>query len=217
MIYNGWIKGHKDAVALKTLFDPRVSEDLRKEYIDELLVLSRVRHSNIVNFLGACMTSPHLFFVMELCACSLFDKLHKYRETVLAPDCLRIAIDISSAMEYLHALSPAIIHRDLKSLNVLQAYDGSMKICDFGLVKVRNTQAGTPAYMAPELLDNKPFNKSVDVYAFAILLYEIFTCEIPFYLVDVMNIRTKVINGERPHISAGCMPQDVEDLVKQAW
>ncbi len=60
-----------------------------------------------------------------------------------------LQIDISSAMEYLHSLKPAIIHRDLKSLNILQAYDGSLKLCDFGLVKVKNAQAGTPAYMAP--------------------------------------------------------------------
>jgi serine/threonine protein kinase len=52
-------------------------------------------------------------------------------------------------MEYLHAQHPIIIHRDLKSHNVLRAYDGSLKICDFGLVRVKNAQAGTPAYMAP--------------------------------------------------------------------
>lgn len=58
-------------------------------------------------------------------------------------------IDVASAMEYLHAISPAIIHRDLKSHNILQASNGAFKVCDFGLVKVRHTTAGTPAYMAP--------------------------------------------------------------------
>lgn len=52
-------------------------------------------------------------------------------------------------MEYLHAQRPSIVHRDLKSHNVLRAYDGSLKVCDFGLVKAKNAQAGTPAYMAP--------------------------------------------------------------------
>ena len=64
-------------------------------------------------------------------------------------------IDVSSAMEYLHSLRPCIIHRDLKSHNVLQSYQGTLKICDFGLVSVRNAQAGTPAYMAPELIQNR--------------------------------------------------------------
>ena len=64
-------------------------------------------------------------------------------------------------------------HRDLKSHNLLIAADGSIKLCDFGLVRTRTTTAGTPNYMSPELLDNRPFNKTVDVYAFGILLYEV--------------------------------------------
>jgi serine/threonine protein kinase len=60
-----------------------------------------------------------------------------------------VQIDVGSAMEYLHALSPAIIHRDLKSHNILRSQNGVYKVCDFGLVKVRHTTAGTPAYMAP--------------------------------------------------------------------
>ena len=58
-------------------------------------------------------------------------------------------IDVASAMEYLHSLNPAIIHRDLKSHNVLRSQNGVYKVCDFGLVKVKHTTAGTPAYMAP--------------------------------------------------------------------
>jgi serine/threonine protein kinase len=58
-------------------------------------------------------------------------------------------------MEYLHALTPAIIHRDLKSLNVLRSVDGVFKVCDFGLVRNRNIAAGTPNYMAPGKIINR--------------------------------------------------------------
>lgn len=74
IIYKGYWK--KKAVALKTLFDARISEDLKKEYMDELLVMSKVDHSNIVKFLGACMTPPNLCFLMELCDTSLHQILH---------------------------------------------------------------------------------------------------------------------------------------------
>ena len=75
MIYKGWYKDEQ--VALKTLFDSRIGEDLKREYMDELLVMSKVKHSNIVKFLGACMKPPNLCFVMEMCECSLYgNQLH---------------------------------------------------------------------------------------------------------------------------------------------
>lgn len=152
IIYRGFWKNQP--VALKTLFDTRISADLKKEYMDELLVMSRVKHSNIVRFLGACMTPPNLCFIMELCETSLFHILHVDRIRMSTHEMYGAAIDVASAMEYLHSLSPAIIHRDLKSHNVLKVYDKEYdvmryKVCDFGLVKNTNTTAGTPAYMAP--------------------------------------------------------------------
>lgn len=90
VIYNGWYKS--EPVALKTLFDTRVSEDLKQQYMDELLVMSRVKHSNIVKFLGACMTPPNLFFVMEMCNGSLFDVLHTERERITEREAIRMAV-----------------------------------------------------------------------------------------------------------------------------
>lgn len=74
IIYKGWFR--EKPVALKTLFDARIGADLKQEYMDELLVMSKVEHSNIVKFLGACMTPPNLCFIMELCETSLFNLLH---------------------------------------------------------------------------------------------------------------------------------------------
>lgn len=74
IIYKGWWKDQP--VALKTLFDARISADLKKDYMNELLVMSKLNHSNIVRFLGACMTPPNLCFIMELCDTSLFQLIH---------------------------------------------------------------------------------------------------------------------------------------------
>lgn len=77
-------------------------------------------------------------------------------------------------MQYLHGQSPAIVHRDLKTHNLLIDYGGRIKVCDFGLVSTRSKCAGTPNYMAPELLrSGTSFSKKVDVYAFGILLWEV--------------------------------------------
>jgi serine/threonine protein kinase len=147
LIYKGWWKDKP--VGLKTLFDSRIGEDLRKEYMDELLVMSKVKHQNIVKFMGACMTPPQLCFIMELFECSLYQLLHVERQQFSLGEAVQVAIDVGSAMEYLHSLSPAIIHRDLKSLNILKGFNGIYKVCDFGLVKCKHATAGTPAYMAP--------------------------------------------------------------------
>ena len=90
VIYMGWYKDK--TVALKTLFDPRVDESLKQEYLDELLVMSKIKHSNIVSFMGACLTSPHLFFMMELCENSLYTLLHVDRFQFTEKENMRIAV-----------------------------------------------------------------------------------------------------------------------------
>lgn len=128
-----------------------------------------------------------------------------------------VQIDVGSAMEYLHSLSPAIIHRDLKSLNILRSFNGQYKLCDFGLVKVKHATAGTPAYMAPELIENKHFNKSVDVYAFGILLWELVALEMPFFGVDIPTIRERVVDGVRPRIPSYGVSPRLHKLITNCW
>lgn len=216
VIHRGYWKSN--AVAIKTLFNPRVTDDVKQEYMDELLVMSKLNHSNIVAFYGACMTPPNLCFVMELCECSVFDILHINRERITDNECVRIATDVACAMEYLHSLKPTIIHRDLKSHNILRDYQGSYKICDFGLVMCKNAQSGTPAYMPPELLLNKPFNRSVDVYMFGIVLNELLTREIPFAQLDLNEVRRRIISGERPALPSHCGASTrLGGLIMRCW
>ena len=211
VVQQGYWRG--ESVALKTLFDVRVSESLKQEYMNELLVMSELQHPNIVTLLGACMNPPNLCFVMELCETSLFELLHRNRNTTnnnsssrsnrrwdkssfSAYEKVQMARDVAAGVAYLHSLTPAIIHRDIKSLNLLRAYDGAIKLCDFGLVKTQHTTAGTPAYMAPELLQNQTFNRSVDVYAVGVVICEIFSEEIPFEGIDAVGVRKMVCAGE---------------------
>lgn len=185
--------------------------------MDELMVMSKVSHSNIVKFIGASMVPPNLCFVMEICDCSLHHVLHVEKPKLTDYTLIQMAVDIACALEYLHSLRPAIIHRDLKSLNVLRSFDGGLKLCDFGLVMVKHSQAGTPAYMSPELFQNKPFNKKVDVFAFGVLLWEIYTQEIPWAQTPITDIRDKVVNGDRPAIPTYSLPREISDLIRRCW
>lgn len=207
-------------MALKTLFDPKVNEELKQEFMDELLIMSQVSHPNIVTFYGASLKPPTLCFVMELCECSLFDLLHDSRtDAFTSHQRVSFCYQISKGMEYLHSTTrPAIIHRDIKSANVLVGEGGKvLKLCDFGLVRTRNASAGTPNYMAPELLLNSTFSKAVDTYAFAILMWEIFSQELPFRGYDVEDIKRNVVRGERPEVPTLDVPAECQEIMKRGW
>lgn len=103
--------------------------------------------------------------------------------------------------KYMHSLG--IVHRDIKSHNVLIDDGFNVKICDFGLARFKADigkgtmqYSGTPNYMAPELFQKRPYDEKVDVFAFGNLLWEIVTREVPYDGLDVPDIRDKVLKGE---------------------
>lgn len=120
-------------------------------------------------------------------------------------------------MEYLHGRNPSVIHRDIKSQNVLVSKDGQVKLCDFGLVESKITTAGTPSYMAPELLENGHFSRKVDVYAFAILFWEMFTNTVPFQSWGIADIREFVIQGNRLKLPYEDCPKLCCKLIEKCW
>ncbi|CAK5221495.1 unnamed protein product [Aphanomyces euteiches] len=212
IVYRG--KYLSKPVALKTLFDPRVDDSLKQEFMDELHVMSKLNHPNVVAFIGACLEAPNLCFVMELCTMSMYELLHTTNDPISVASLVTMATQVVSAMRYLHGLSPAIVHRyafpspssadllgrDLKSQNVLVDTRGDVKL-------TKERTAGTPAYMPPELLAGKPFSKAVDVYMFGVLLWEMFARDVPFRGYDIDDIQRKVLHGDRPRIpTTDCPP-----------
>ncbi len=135
---------------------------------------------NCVLFMGACTTPPELCIVTEFIGRgSLHDVMKSNRPDFDWKKKLKIATHAAIGMLYLHSRSPPIVHRDLKSDNLLVTDDFSCKVCDFGLARVKahvthvettHANAGTPAWMAPELLRGEEFDERVDVYVFALLL-----------------------------------------------
>ena len=116
VVYEGYWRGRH--VAMKTLFDPRVSDKLKQEFMDELHVMSALSHPNIVELLAANTKPPKLVIVMELCDRSLAQLLHQTQEDLSQEVLVGLAADIASGLHYLHTRDPAIIHRDIKSPNI---------------------------------------------------------------------------------------------------
>ncbi|KAG2308298.1 hypothetical protein Bca52824_028046 [Brassica carinata] len=161
-----------------------VSQEAKREFQNEVELLSKIQHSNIISLLGSASEISSSFIVYELMEKgSLDDQLH-------GPSCgsaltwhmrMKIALDTARGLEYLHEhCHPPVIHRDLKSSNILLDSSFNAKISDFGLavsVGVHGSNniklSGTLGYVAPEyLLDGKLTDKS-DVYAFGVVLLEL--------------------------------------------
>ncbi|CAL9194998.1 unnamed protein product [Musa hybrid cultivar] len=159
-------------------------QDCEREFANEIDLLGRVRHPNIVPLLGYCVHGETRLLVYELMQNgSLETQLHgpSHGSALTWHLRMKIALDIARGLEYLHEhCNPPVIHRDLKSSNILLDSDFNAKISDFGLaVLSRNHNkgtlklSGTLGYVAPEyLLDGKLTEKS-DVYAFGVVLLEL--------------------------------------------
>ncbi|GAA6063833.1 hypothetical protein JCM10212_003995 [Sporobolomyces blumeae] len=152
--------------------------------IKELGLLRDLRHENIVQFIGVSIpkqpSAVPVMIVTELCANGdLFD----YIRGVEAPpfrDILEILLGIAKGIEYLHTRKPSIIHRDIKSSNVLITSQGVAKIADFGLARIKTSTksmirslVGTVNWQAPELWHPHPrYNEKVDVYSIGLVMWE---------------------------------------------
>ncbi|CAB1346816.1 unnamed protein product, partial [Coregonus sp. 'balchen'] len=131
------------------------------------------------------------------------------------------ASGIASGMNYLHLHK--IIHRDLKSPNVLVTQQDTVKISDFGTSKElsdKSTQmsfAGTVAWMAPEVIRNEPVSEKVDIWSFGVVLWELLTGEIPYKDVDSSAIIWGVgSNSLHLPVPSTC-PDGFKILMKQTW
>ena len=134
----------------------------------------------------------------------------------------KIGLDIAKGVYYLHNHKPPILHRDLKSLNVL--LDGAMtaKLADFGwtrvISKVMTSKIGTYQWMAPEVINGQKYTEKADVFSFGIILWEIATRKPPYYGIDGTEVSKRVANENfRPKISEKECPAPLLHLMRRCW
>ncbi|PNX96854.1 receptor-like protein kinase [Trifolium pratense] len=163
----------------------KADSDADREFENEVSLLSKIRHQNIIKLLGYCIHGESRFLVYEFMESgSLETQLHgPTRGSSLTWYIrLRIAIDVARALEYLHEHSnPPVVHRDLKSSNVLLDSNFNAKLSDFGLAVASGMQhknmkmSGTLGYVAPEYISHGKLTDKSDVYAFGVVLLELLT------------------------------------------
>jgi len=183
-----------------------------------------LNHPNVVQFIGAVTEPSNLCIITQFCARgSLADLLLDDSIEMSFARKLKFALDAAKGMLYLHNSNPVILHRDLKSDNLLVAMDWTVKVGDFGLTrflseKNKMTQVGTPMWMAPEIITGKQYTEKADVYAFGIILWEILTRAEPYDDKEPMQIVIEVVRDDlRPTIPEGLKNSPLVPLMKDCW
>ncbi|PIN22023.1 Serine/threonine protein kinase [Handroanthus impetiginosus] len=184
-VYKGCLPDGKE-LAVKIL---KPSEDALKEFVLEIEFITALHHKNIISLFGFCFEDNHLLLVYDfLSRGSLEENLHGNKKERLAfgwNERYRVAIGIAEALDYLHNReTQPVIHRDVKSSNILLSDDFEPQLSDFGLAKwasATSTQmtctdvAGTFGYLAPEYFMYGKVNEKIDVYAYGVVLLELLT------------------------------------------
>ncbi|XP_077580645.1 protein kinase Npk [Stigmatopora nigra] len=209
-----WISQDKEVAVKKLLKIDKEAE-----------ILSVLSHKNIIQFYGAVLESPNYGIVTEYASGgSLYEYLSSEQSEEMDMEQIMMwAIQMAKGMHYLHAEAPIkVIHRDLKSRNVVMTADKVLKICDFGASKFLShtthmTVVGTFPWMAPEVIQSLPVSETCDTYSYGVVLWEMLTREVPFKGFEGLQVAWLVVEKqERLTIPSSC-PASFAELMRKCW
>ena len=240
-VYKGIYDG--EAVAVKVLDwedDGKESTTNRALFRQEVTVWHKLDHPNVTKFVGASMGTTNLKIptadsensLPQRACCVVVEyvsggTLKQYlirnrRKKLAFKVVIKLALDLSRGLSYLH--SEKIVHRDVKTDNMLLDVQSNLKIADFGVARVEalnpkdmTGETGTLGYMAPEVIDGKPYNRRCDVYSFGICLWEIYCCDMPYPDLSFVDVSSAVVlHNLRPEIPR-CCPTVLANIMKKCW
>ncbi|KFW80154.1 Serine/threonine-protein kinase 36, partial [Manacus vitellinus] len=196
-VYKGRRKHSAQVVALK--FIPKVgrSEKELKNLQREIEIMRGLHHPNIIQMLDSFETDKEVVVVTDYAEGELFQILED--DGSLPEDQVQtIAAQLVSALYYLH--SHRILHRDMKPQNILLGKDGVVKLCDFGFARAMSIHTmvltsikGTPLYMSPELVEERPYDHTADLWSVGCILYELFVGTPPFYTNSIFQLVSLIV------------------------
>ncbi|PHT31226.1 hypothetical protein CQW23_27563 [Capsicum baccatum] len=192
-VYKGVYDGKQVAVKILDLSDEKRRTTLTKAFAQEVSIWHKLDHPNVASILGRRLSLNSV---------------------------TKLALDVARGLSYLH--SKKVVHRDVKTTNLVLDKEGRVKIIDFGVSRVEascptnmSAETGTIGYMAPEVLIGLPYDHKCDVYSFGICLWEIYSCSIP-YSGQSPHAFSAMYKSRRPEIPNTC-PSALANIMKQCW
>ncbi|KAI9917155.1 hypothetical protein PsorP6_012467 [Peronosclerospora sorghi] len=230
-------------VVMKRILPKVMSNTLLRRFMDEIRLSARMDHPKIVHFIGVAWTNLlDLSLVVEFLPHGDLTTLLRqkrqeqdYRRAFSWLDAtshprskVELALDIIDAVVYLHSFNPTIIHRDLKTRNILLSHEWDAKLSDFGISRETSETStmtggmGTIAWIAPEVLQGQRYSERADIFSLGIVLSEMDTCGHPYNsnrtedgaLTDAKIALLVTSNAIKPTIEADC-PRAIHDLILQ--
>ena len=179
----------------------KTNQEERPYFQREVEVMYKVHHNNVVKLFGHFEDNNYCYFLMEyISKGNVYNLLPTDKKKRLSTKvCSYIVRDVISAVYYLHHMNPPIIHRDIKPENVLLSEKLVAKLTDFGWSNYmqgdekRTTVCGTPIYLAPEIMEEKPHDEAVDLWCIGVLLFELVTSNPPFLGNDLDTLKENVL------------------------
>ncbi|XP_031481180.1 integrin-linked protein kinase 1-like isoform X2 [Nymphaea colorata] len=222
-------------VAVKILDkDDYTDRDSINAFRQELTLLEKVRHPNVVQFVGAVTQNIPMMIVSEYHPRGDLGSYLQKKGRLQTPKALRYALDIARGMNYLHECKPdPIIHCNLKPKNIMLDNGGHLKVAGFGLVNFSKLSAdtaklvepgslidGSSLYVAPEVYKGEIFDRSADAFSFGLILYEMLE-GVPAFHPKSSEEALKMIalEGKRPafKVKSKNLPADLRELIEECW
>ena len=190
-------------LVVKAIMLTGYSEVQRREIINEVTVMSRASHPNVIAYEGSFVERDTLHIVMELAGGG--DLAHLIKAQAGVPlgeeQIWSVVVQVSEGLQHLH--ERRILHRDIKAMNIFTDARGAVKIGDLGLARLlpahsshARTGVGTPLYFSPEMCEERPYNEKSDVWALGCLVYELCSLRPPFLASNQMALARKILTTE---------------------
>jgi len=202
--------------------DPAVQKRFNKSFLNEAALIGRLIHPHIIQIFHADVTDEYSYIVMEYAPGETLESRCSVSNLLPIDSVVETAFKCSLALEY--ASRQGVIHRDIKPANILRGENNEVKISDFGAAQLESGEQtvmqgmGSPAYMSPEQVLEKPLDHQTDIYSLGVVMYQLLTGRLPFFASNRASLVYQITNIDpvSPSVHRADLPEALEKLVMRA-